>query len=977
MRWFQFFCALVCFLTTELASLRAQQVAFENWNQEHGLPVSGINHIFYDSRHYLWLATEGGGLVQFDGKNFRAFGPQNGLPALYLNQIFESADGALWLAASNGLFRFDGRGFQKIGDNETALCICEGWNDALYIGTNEGLLVIQPQQVPQLVTSNWGAVTSCTKLNAQQWAFGTEVGLMRWSPGNTPDQSIAILAEEEIKSVALAQKSLYIGTQSGLFVMDTSSKKVQPVAIKNRSGAAVNFEDVRAISVSSAGTIWAGSYTAGLVALDGQGNQVDYFGLREGLPKGRVRTLGLDANGTVWLGTMEGFSRLVNPNIVQYNNGPGLADAPVIAVHQTADGAVWYGTATGLALWPPLAAQDLNFPQGLVFTIRQGPANDLWMGTESGLIRWHNGKLDHITKRLADSVTFVFDVLPGTTETFVGAASGLYVFDGKDLRPHPATTLQNIPIATILAAQQDLWVATIGNGVWLVSKDGAARQMPESKNWNTTALAKVGAAVLMGSTGNGLRIFDGQQIRHLTAADGLISDNVWALAPDTSGGCWLGTDRGLQYLKIMGQGMVRFQQKINLKNGLLNQEVSRNALYFSAQHNALTVGTNSGFAAIDLNGSADPVAAIQLHINGMRLFFKTPDSTQISAPFTELPEQRVFDHNQNYFSFHFSAIAPPHLEVDYRYILRGQDQRFTTAGPNMEAVFTNIPPGKYSFEVQAVVADQVLGTAVLPFQIKPAFWETIWFWALLLGLMGLMVYLWVQQRIKNLNQRLALEAEKADWERKALRLQMNPHFIFNALDGITAFIFKNEPQKAVRYLSNFAKLMRLTLESSRESTIPLETEINILKNYLELEQLRFSSQFDYDIHCAEDLDVYTEIPPMMIQPHVENAILHGLRPLEGRKGKVTIHFERLGGDTVRVSITDNGIGRAQAAVIKAKSGAQHTSLAGTITENRMALMRKTGGGHYNMEIIDLEEAGQPTGTQVVLTLPGIFEDNNE
>ncbi len=978
MRWLQFFGALVFFLTSGLAPLRGQQVAFENWRQEQGLPVSGINHIFYDSRHYIWLATEGGGLVQFDGRNFKAFGPQSGLPALYLNQIFESPDGALWLAASNGLFRFDGRIFEKILADETAFCLCDGNAGALFIGTANGLYAIKPQQAPQLLVKTWGEVTSCTQLNPTQWAFGTAAGLMVWRPQTPLKEARNLLPDEEVKSLAVAQNHLYIGTKAGLFVMDTASQKTQAVAIKNRSGAPVNFEDVRALSVSNTGTVWAGSYTAGLVALDAQGKQLDFFGLQEGLPKGKVRSLGLDATGTVWLGTLDGFSRLVNPNIVQFNNGPGLPDGPVIAVHQTPDGEIWYGTAAGLAVWPPQNTESFDFPQGLVFAIRQqGASSDLWMGTESGLIRSRNGKLDHITQRLADSVNFVLDVLPGPRETYVAAASGLYVFDGENLAPHPAAALQNVPIAALLAVQQELWVATIGNGVWRVSKNGTAQQIPESKSWNTTALAKVGPLVLMGSNGNGLRIFDGQHIRQLTAADGLISDNVWALAPDTSGGIWLGTERGLQYLKVMAQGLVRIQQKITLNNGLLNQEVGRNALHFNPSNNTLTVGTNSGFAVIDLNRHAASAKAIHLHINGMRLFFKPPDSTQISAPFTELPEERVFDHNQNYFSFQFSGIAPAHLEVVYRYILRGQDQRFTTAGANMEAVFTNIPPGKYSFEVQAVVADQVLGTAVLPFQIRPAFWETIWFWALLLGLLGLMVYAWVRQRIKNLNERLALEAEKADWERKALRLQMNPHFIFNALDGITAFIFKNEPQKAVRYLSNFAKLMRLTLESSRESYIPLETEINILKNYLELEQLRFSSQFDYEIHCEEDLDVYTEIPPMMIQPHVENAILHGLRPLEGRKGKVEITFERQGNDAVRVSITDNGIGRTQAAAIKAKSGTQHTSLAGTITENRMALMRKTGGGSYNMEIIDLTTDGQATGTQVVLILPGVFDDNND
>lgn len=960
---------------------QAQQVAFQNWSQADGLPVSAINHILYDSRHYFWLATEGGGLVRYDGRDFKSYGPENGLPALYINQLYEAPNGHLWLAASNGLFVFDGLRFSTILADVPLFCICAASDGNLYAGSPAGLLLLPPNATPALVAKTPTNVRSCLGLFDGQLAIGTEAGFFLWRPNSDSETALAanyLLVNDEVKSFALVGQELFVGTQAGLFVMGGTHHKPTPLQVRNRLGQPVNFADVRALAAGPDSTLWAGSYTAGLASFDRLGEQSAFFGPSEGLPKGRVRALGAAFSGNIWLGTLDGLSRLVDPRIVQYNNGPNLPNGPVTAIHQSADGTIWYGTAAGVGFWPYNAQTAAkNFPQGLVFSIKEQPERKtLWLGTESGLVRVQNGQVTHLPKKFSDSVTFVFSVLPHLNAVWVGAASGLYQYQNQTLTPFPDARLQNIPVNNITRFGNQILVGTIGAGVWNILPGGTVQQIPDSEDWNVAAIATVGRFAVLGTNGTGMVVWDGQQAKTYKMANGLLSDNVWALSTNNTGGFWLGTEKGLQQVQLSASGQPVFTQKIALQNGLLNQEISRNALFYHAANNSLVVGTNSGFATIALSKAVEATPQVHLHINSMRLFFKDLDASWGQLPFSTLPKNRVFSHNENYFSFQFSASAPAQAEVQYRYILRGQDQAFTPAGPTMEAVFTNIPPGKYIFEVQAVAREVVLGKTTLAFQIRPAFWQTNWFWALVVGVLGLMVYLLVQQRIKNLNARLALEAEKADWERKALRLQMNPHFIFNALDGITAFIFKNEPQKAVRYLSNFAKLMRLTLESSREGYIALETEENILKNYLELEQLRFSSQFSYHIEMEADLDPYTEIPPMMIQPHVENAILHGLRPLENREGKVTITFKKGTSDTVVVAITDNGVGRKQAAAIKARSGVHHNSLAGEITENRMALMRKTGGGPYEMHIVDLMDGTQALGTQVVLTLPGKF-DNTE
>ena len=232
---------------------------------------------------------------------------------------------------------------------------------------------------------------------------------------------------------------------------------------------------------------------------------------------------------------------------------------------------------------------------------------------------------------------------------------------------------------------------------------------------------------------------------------------------------------------------------------------------------------------------------------------------------------------------------------------------------------------------------------------------------LLIG--GIVILVYPTDRLERINQRLAPgEYSLMDMERKALRLQMNPHFIFNALDSISSFIFKNDVEQAVRYLNNFAKLMRLTLESSMEHLHPVESEVSILKNYLELEKLRFQGKLEYEIEVSDEIDFDVGIPPMLIQPHVENAILHGIKPKED-KGKVSIRFN-LEGDSLICEVEDDGIGRARSRDMQKRQ--DHRSMATQINRDRLELLKKSLGGEVEIQIIDKKE---PTGTLVRISLP--------
>lgn len=215
-------------------------------------------------------------------------------------------------------------------------------------------------------------------------------------------------------------------------------------------------------------------------------------------------------------------------------------------------------------------------------------------------------------------------------------------------------------------------------------------------------------------------------------------------------------------------------------------------------------------------------------------------------------------------------------------------------------------------------------------------------------------------------RRLTLQKEVAEYEQKALHLQMNPHFVFNCLSSISSFIVQNGTDQALKYLSKFSKLMRLTLEYSKGQLIPIDKETESLRNYLELEQLRFHDKFDFRITQSDRVEFNVGLPPLLIQPFVENAILHGMVPKEDR-GFIHVHFDSENGQII-CTIEDDGIGIAGSHKLKENSVAVHKSMALDITKKRLQIMESTTSKSAQIEITDLHH-GSETGTRVTLKLP--------
>jgi tetratricopeptide (TPR) repeat protein len=221
-----------------------------------------------------------------------------------------------------------------------------------------------------------------------------------------------------------------------------------------------------------------------------------------------------------------------------------------------------------------------------------------------------------------------------------------------------------------------------------------------------------------------------------------------------------------------------------------------------------------------------------------------------------------------------------------------------------------------------------------------------------------------------------LESEKqlSELEMQALRAQMNPHFIFNSLNSINRFILQNNRAQASEYLTKFSKLVRMILQNSQASLISLESELESLELYLQMETLRFDFHFSYKISVPKDLDIdLLKVPPLIIQPYVENAIWHGLMHKE-EKGQLDIEVSQEDG-YLYFKISDNGIGRKQAAALASKSATKHKSMGLRITADRIAMMQRSNGTESPVTINDLVNGdGSAAGTEVRIKIPVIQQE---
>jgi hypothetical protein len=472
----------------------------------------------------------------------------------------------------------------------------------------------------------------------------------------------------------------------------------------------------------------------------------------------------------------------------------------------------------------------------------------------------------------------------------------------------------------------------------------------------TTDFAKTPKGDIFVSTASGISKFDPTNNNFLTKnrALGLIA----SLASDKEGLLWAITGGGLLRIDPLTFNYETFSAVDGLKGTFASLEVE------SGEDGKMYVFLNRGFYEFDPSDFKKKEIEAPIVITSIK-------NLHTSETFLNPPSRLLTNYQSNSITIEFAALnflSP--LKNHYEYKMEGLNNQWIKT-TNHAVTYSGIPSGNFTFKVHLTGENSNSKEASIEISVTAPFWRQDWFRMLITSVVLGLAYLAFRMRLNQVRKEEKIKREYnkkiADVEMKALRAQMNPHFIFNSLNSINRYIIKSEPEKAALYLTKFSKLIRLILDRSNFKIVSLSNEINALKLYIDLEALRFNGKFSYSINLNGGIDPETVgVPPMIIQPYVENAIWHGLLHKDSF-GNLDISFEK---ETVGIKcvIVDNGIGRKRAEELNSKSVNKEKSFGMKITHERLNLLSEESAASF-VDIVDLtDNLGNSLGTKVIIKI---------
>jgi sensor histidine kinase YesM len=373
-----------------------------------------------------------------------------------------------------------------------------------------------------------------------------------------------------------------------------------------------------------------------------------------------------------------------------------------------------------------------------------------------------------------------------------------------------------------------------------------------------------------------------------------------------------------------------------------------------------------------------------ININQQKIFvtsIKVNDSLIILRPI-EKDTSITLKYNQNNICIEFTNLSLLNSNSNYyRYKIKDVDKDWNLLTEN-RLCLQRLQAGAYNLVIQGSNNSGVWQEDVfnMKINITPIFYKSFWFLSLIGLLVVIGLYKLYRWRIYQIREEEYLKTfykkQLSELEMKALRAQMNPHFIFNSLNSIQKFIFDRDEYSASQYLTKFSRLIRLILDHSDQDFISIASEKELLRLYLEMESLRFTEVFDYNINIDDTISLDYKIPSMIIQPHVENAIWHGLLHLPKekespnyRKGKLLINLNKSNNNEILITIEDNGVGREKAKEYKSKQVLKKKSYGSNLSEQRIRIFNEMHGVKTDFKIEDLlNVSNESIGTRVTIKL---------
>lgn len=1014
-----FFLYLTLLLFTKSVS---QHYNFKEYNVSDGLIHSTVTAITEDQRGYLWMGTYDGGISQFDGNTFVNYSEKEGFAGNRIYDIEADDKGEIWIGCEKaGLANYNGSKFtfytteNGLNTNKVRSILFTSTGE-FWIGTSGGINLMENDSIYEFKYNNllpeYG-VTSLVETRDNKILIATLKGLYIYNQGKM-DSIINVDGENKGYIYCLKEDSrgdIWIGTHRGIAKYDG-----EKITKYNMEGDA-SHNIIQAIDEDRDGNIWFATHGGGAFFYDGK--VFKNMSEKNGLSNDDIYVVYKDSNGILWIGG-DGINKLFGEGFTHLTKENGLSHNRVFPIIEDKKGDIWMGTAGGgVSRYNPDSGKITNYSKkdGLTgnnaYALLESSAGEIWVATQSGLNKYEDGKFIQHPKYIGLEIWTLAE--DNDENIWIGTSYGVVreeninktLYEHVD-RPSLANPGQSIlemveflddsyssvhfsssngfvndmVYAANLDDDGNVWVGTYGNGVFKYS-DSKFEVFNTSNGLNSNSIKRIVTDREGGmwfGTEKGISHFKDGEIKNYTQEDGLWMDVICNLVVVDNNNLWIGGAKGIQKLTFDEYGNIVGETKFGQYEGFTSIETNDVGGLLDSKGN-LWFGTMKGATIVNPDLIRYKSSLTTSHITNIKLFFKEVDWMNYTDSVTNwyrLPVSLLLPYNKNQLTFEFTGINLKVPEkIRYKWKLEGFDDNWSPETNKREANYTNLPPGDYNFLVMASNEKEVWNPVPtnISFQIDYPIYQRWWFILLCIFLSMSAIWGFISYRLKHIHkiaagQQLMLETERkmVESERKALRTQINPHFIFNVLNSIQYYIQDNDPLVASRYLSKFAKLMRMILDNSKYSSVPLEDELNALKLYMDLEILRSEYKFEYYIDVKENIDISDcKIPPMLIQPFIENSILHGIMP-SSNKGIVKINLSQ-NDNIICCAIEDNGVG-INSSLKNKQNDNSHASSGIKITTDRLDIINSQRSNKVNIEIIDINEFDkEKTGTRVTIYIP--------
>jgi ligand-binding sensor domain-containing protein/serine phosphatase RsbU (regulator of sigma subunit) len=751
-----FFLLSLCFLLSNRSAI-AQQYNFKNYSAKNGLASSIVNNIFQDSKGYLWLGTQGGGISRFNGKSFTNFNKSNGLISNDVTYISEDKSGDIWIATSDGVSRYDGVKFHNYTDKEGLAKGVVYWiyvdaeNKVWFAVKGGGVNYFDGKTFRSITTKDGLSsdnVFNITQDKKGNYWFGLSNGIAMYDGNRVKSYDKVDVVNNKIffSSLSDSKGNIWFGS-AGSGVVKYNGKTFESFVLPDE----VKDDLFGSIIEDNKGNIW---FATDHGALKYGNKKFHLFNEKQGLSSNGVLSLGNDYEGNVWIGTQGGGLDLFNnESFVNFTDKEGLSSKNISAIYQLSDHDFGVGTTgSGVNFYNSLTntfSKAENIPgivSNTIYSFCKDDKGNLLVGAQDGVfvLEQHQEKYKlykDINKLYNGTIGAIVKIIQDKNKTVWIATYGYGIIkiNGTD------TTLLNVKNGfisnKILTIYEDIhsniWIGSQDEGV--IKYDGTSFKKYSTKDgladkavWSIAGDEK--GNIYFGTGEEGVSCFDGKTFKTISSADGLCSNYIPVLLWDKiDNALWVGTEKGINKLKFREKFVPESIRYYGEQQGFKGTEIIQNAVFLDKE-GLIWFGTVNGLSRYDRKYDFPNLTPPKLQLTGIRLAYQTVDwkkhADSVNSK-TGLPFNLELSHKNNNLTFDFQAFTTDN--VKYTFMLEGQNDEWSPLSTNTEAAYTNITPGKnYTFKVKAINSNGVWSKDVVTytFTINPPWWQTWWFYAL-------------------------------------------------------------------------------------------------------------------------------------------------------------------------------------------------------------------------------------------------------